>query len=63
MKFSRPERKATENADSYGKQQIHPTIKKTFINNPNGKVSGLITTILQRILDALVFNNTKYPTL
>ena len=37
VKFSRPERKATQNADSYSKQQIHPTIKKTFVNNPMAK--------------------------
>ena len=63
VKLARSERKATKNADSYGKQQMHPTIKKIFVNNPKGEISGLVITILHRILDALVFNNTKYPTL
>jgi hypothetical protein len=56
-------KKATKNANSYGKPKIHPTINKPFVNNPNGKLPRLITTILQRILDALVLNNTKYLTL
>ena len=34
--------------------------KKNMVNNPNGEISGLIITILERILDALLFNNTKY---
>ena len=63
VKLSRSERKATKMLIHVVSNRYTQRSKKTFVNNPNGEISSSIPTNLQRILDALVFNNTKYLTL